>query len=285
MFTWVGLFLTQVALIVWHRPLWHRRLGVIGMGVAALVVALAARRCGPASSVRCSPELCIAKTDHEGHNTGTFEHAGLSSMAHAGQDHWDAVYEKKRADEVSWYEPRPGKSLELIQATGIQVTEPVIDVGGGASLLVDELLAAGYSDLTVLDVSAAVLEKLRSRLGSAAASVRLLHEDVTAFRPTRQFALWHDRAVFHFLTQHEDRQRYIDALQQGVRPGGHVLMATFGPAGPERCSGLPTVRYDAATLGVELGAEFALVESSLVIHRTPWNANQQFLYCRFNRRP
>ena len=204
-------------------------------------------------------------------------------MAHAGQDHWDGVYEKKRSDEVSWYEPRPEKSLQLIRATGVLVADPIIDVGGGASRLVDELLAAGYGDLTVLDVANSVLGKLRTRLGSAASTVALLHQDVTAFQPTRLYALWHDRAVFHFLTRREDRERYIDALHQGVRPGGHILMATFGPAGPKRCSGLPTVRYDAAALTAELGADFALVESFLVVHRTPWNAEQQFLYCRFRR--
>jgi SAM-dependent methyltransferase len=193
------------------------------------------------------------------------------------------VYEKKRASEVSWYEPRPEKSLELIRATGVRAEDPVIDVGGGASLLVNELLAAGYSDLSVLDISASVLAKLRTRLGPAA--VTLLHEDVTAFRPEKQYALWHDRAVFHFLTRHEERARYFDALRQGVRPGGHVIMATFGPSGPERCSGLPTRRYDAAALAAELGAGFALVQSALLIHRTPADVHQQFLYCRFDRRP
>ena len=206
-------------------------------------------------------------------------------MAHAGQSHWDAVYENKGASEVSWYEPHPEKSLELIRATGMRAEDPVIDVGGGASLLVNELLAAGYSDLSVLDISASVLAKLRTRLGPAASSVTLLHEDVTAFRPEKQYALWHDRAVFHFLTRHEERTRYVDALRQGVRPGGHVIMATFGPSGPERCSGLPTQRYDAAALAAELGAGFALVQSALLIHRTPADVHQQFLYCRFDRRP
>jgi len=206
-------------------------------------------------------------------------------MAHAGQSHWDAVYEKKGASEVSWYEPHPEKSLELIRATGMRAEDPVIDVGGGASLLVNELLAAGYSDLSVLDISASVLAKLRTRLGPAASSVTLLHEDVTAFRPEKQYALWHDRAVFHFLTRHEERTRYVDALRQGVRPGGHVIMATFGPSGPERCSGLPTQRYDAAALAAELGAGFALVQSALLIHRTPADVHQQFLYCWFDRRP
>jgi SAM-dependent methyltransferase len=206
-------------------------------------------------------------------------------MAHAGQSHWDAVYERKGTAEVSWYESRPEKSLELIQSAGIARTDPIIDVGAGASFLVDELLAAGYGDLTVLDVSASALDKLRTRVGAAAYSVMLLHQDVTAFRPARQYALWHDRGVFHFLVQREDRERYVNALRQGVCPGGHVLMATFGPAGPERCSGLPTVRYDAQTLAAELGAEFRLAESSLVVHQTPSSARQQFLYCLFNRLP
>ena len=206
-------------------------------------------------------------------------------MAPAGQDHWDAVYEKKKADEVSWYEPRPEKSLDLIRSAGVRDADPIIDVGGGASRLVDELLAAGYGDLTVLDVSASVLEKVRRRLGSAPSPVTLLHRDVTAFQPVRQYALWHDRAVFHFLTRREDRERYVAALRRGVRPGGHIVMATFGPSGPERCSGLPTVRYDATTLATELGADFALVDSFLVVHRTPWNSEQQFLYCRFRALP
>jgi SAM-dependent methyltransferase len=204
-------------------------------------------------------------------------------MAHAGQSHWDGVYETKGSTEVSWYEPRPEKSLELIRATGIRPTDPIIDVGAGASLLVDELLTAGYADLTVLDVSAAALDRIRERLGTAASSITLVHRDVTAFRPKRRYGLWHDRAVFHFLVQREDRERYAEALRQGVRPGGHVVMATFGPAGPERCSGLPTVRYDAAALAAELGAGFELAESSLVVQRTPSNARQQFLYCSFRR--
>ncbi|MDE2450735.1 MAG: class I SAM-dependent methyltransferase [Gammaproteobacteria bacterium] len=204
-------------------------------------------------------------------------------MAHAGQGHWDAVYEKKGTSAVSWYEPHPERSLELIRSTGVPTSDPIIDVGGGASLLVDELLGLGYGDLTVLDISATVLEKLRHRLGSAASSVTFLHQDVTTFQPGRRYALWHDRAVFHFLTHREDRERYVKALRDGVRPSGHILMATFGPSGPERCSGLPTVRYDAATLAAELGADFELVASSLVVHQTPSNANQQFLYCWFNR--
>ena len=199
------------------------------------------------------------------------------------RDYWDAVYRTKSITEVSWYEEHPDKSLELIRNSGIELTDPIIDVGGGASILVDDLLEAGYGDLTVLDVSAAVLDKLRGRLGARAPKVSLLHEDITTFDPGRRYALWHDRAVFHFLVEQADRGRYVGALHRALRPDGHLVMATFGPSGPERCSGLPTMRYDAATLAVELGPAFRLVESSLAIHRTPWSASQQFLYCRFVR--
>jgi len=204
-------------------------------------------------------------------------------MKDAKQAHWDAVYASKAVTSVSWYEPHPRKSLEMIRATGIQPEDPIIDVGGGASYLVDELLAAGYRHLTVLDLSAEVLQKLRERLGQRSASVTLLNQDVTQFQPRQQYALWHDRAVFHFLVQHEDRERYVAALRQAVRPNGHVVIATFGPAGPERCSGLPTMRYDANALAAQLGSDFKLVESSLAVHHTPSNAPQEFLHCRFDR--
>ncbi len=199
------------------------------------------------------------------------------------QDHWDAVYRTKSITDVSWYEPHPDKSLELIRNSAIELTDPIIDVGGGASFLVDDLLEAGYRDVTVLDISAAVLDKLRERLAAKAPKVSLLHEDITAFDPDRRYALWHDRAVFHFLVEKGDRGRYVGALHRALRPGGHLVLATFGPSGPERCSGLPTVRYDEAALAAALGSEFKLVESTLAIHRTPWSASQQFLYCRFVR--
>jgi trans-aconitate methyltransferase len=177
-------------------------------------------------------------------------------MTDARRAHWDKVYGSKALSQVSWYEPKPDQSLTRIRDTGVRPRDPIIDVGGGASLLIDELLRAGFRDVTVLDVSAEVLSTLRDRLGERGASVTLLQEDVTAFRPTRRYALWHDRAVFH-----------------------------FGPAGPDRCSGLPVMRYDASALAVELGAEFQLIDSSLVVHHTPWGAQQQFLYCRFDRIP
>jgi SAM-dependent methyltransferase len=204
-------------------------------------------------------------------------------MTEATQIHWDAVYEKRAVEDVSWYEPHADKSLDLIRGTGVELDDPIIDVGSGASFLVEDLLAAGYRDLTVLDISAQVLDKLRERLGSRAQLVAMLHRDVTAFDPDRRYALWHDRAVFHFLMARADRERYIEALGRALRPGGHLVMATFGPDGLERCSGLPTMRYDARVLAAELGREFELIESSLVLHRTPWGSAQQFLYCRFDQ--
>ena len=181
---------------------------------------------------------------------------------------------------MSWYQAHPGRSLALIRATGAHPTDPIIDVGGGASLLSDQLLAAGFQDITVLDISSEALRTLAQRLGESA-KVTLLQQDVTEFRPTRRYKVWHDRAVFHFLTDPKDRKGYSSALRHGLQPGGHLIIATFGPQGPERCSGLPVVRYDADTLATQLGHEFELLDSSLEVHMTPSGAGQQFLYCHF----
>jgi SAM-dependent methyltransferase len=199
------------------------------------------------------------------------------------QAHWDNVYGTRSTTSVSWYEPDPVKSLELIRATGVLPVDPIIDVGGGASFLIDKLLDAGYRDLTVLDISSEVLQKLRERLGVRSSAVAFLQEDVTSFQPARRYGLWHDRAVFHFLTRREDREHYVAALRQALLPDGHVIIATFGPSGPERCSGLATMRYDAKALAAELGSAFRLVDWSLAVHRTPSDKEQQFLYCRFAR--
>ena len=204
-------------------------------------------------------------------------------MTNVNAPHWDNVYGNKAATDVSWYEACPEKSLELIRSTAVAFDDPIVDVGGGASFLVDELLTAGYRELTVLDISGVVLQRLGERLGVRAALVSLVQQDVTAFQPNKRYALWHDRAVFHFLTQKEDRLHYVGVLRRALRPAGHAVIATFGPAGPERCSGLPTLRYDTEALSAELGPDFRLVDSALVLHRTPWNTPQQFLYCRFDR--
>lgn len=206
---------------------------------------------------------------------------GGALVAEGRQLHWDTVYATKAIDETSWYESSPETSLAFIRGAGIGRDDPIIDVGGGASYLVDRLLDTGFRDVTVLDISGTVLDSVRQRLGARAGSANLVQADVTSFRPTNRYALWHDRAVFHFLVDGEDRRRYLDALRAGLRPDGHVIIATFGPAGPQRCSGLPVVRYDADALGRELGSGFRLLESSLIVHRTPWAVEQQFLYCWF----
>ncbi len=200
------------------------------------------------------------------------------------QARWDKVYGSKAITDVSWYEAQPARSPELIRATGVRSTDPIIDVGSGASLLVDGLLDHGYLDLTVLDISAEALQKLRDRLGPRAAAVTFLQQDVTRFQPARHYALWHDRAVFHFLSQREDRERYVEVLRRALVPNGYVIIATFGPSGPERCSGFAVMRYDANALAGEFGSDFKLADSSLVVHRTPGGIEQQFLYCRFNWR-
>ena len=203
-------------------------------------------------------------------------------MTDLRQTHWDQVYTGKAPSELSWHESRPHKSLDLIRASGVGPAEAIIDVGGGTSLLVDALLAAGYRDLTVLDISAAALAQVRARLGPQA-PVQLAQHDVTTFAPPRRYALWHDRAVFHFLVLPEERRRYVEVLGRAVSSAGHAIISTFGPDGPQRCSGLPVARYDAAALAAELGARFRLLDSELSLHRTPWHTQQQFLHCRFER--
>lgn len=198
--------------------------------------------------------------------------------------HWNRVYSDRQPAELGWFEPRAASSLALIAALGLPPDAPLIDVGGGASVLVDDLLAAGYHDVSVLDLSAAALAASRARLGAAAARVHWLEGDVTQLPlPEARYALWHDRAVFHFLTESAQRQAYVAQARRALRPGGHLLVATFAEDGPGECSGLPVVRYDAATLAGEFGAGFALVEERRDIHRTPSGGAQPFIYCVFRR--
>jgi len=194
--------------------------------------------------------------------------------------HWEEVYETKAADEVSWFQEHSETSLALIQGTGVSKSASIIDVGGGASTLVDDLLADGFQNITVLDISAAALHVAQERLGSRAASVAWLDADITAVTlPEQHFDVWHDRAVFHFLTQAGDRHKYVDAVYRSVRPGGHVIVATFAPNGPLRCSGLDVVRYSPNTLHREFGNAFELVSHRRETHETPFGTEQQFVYC------
>lgn len=201
-------------------------------------------------------------------------------MATKARNHWDTVYRTKAPDAVSWYRPHLERSVELIQAVVPDLSASIIDVGGGESTLVDDLLAKGYRDISVLDISSTALDVAKKRLGEMARHVTWLADDITqAALPASRYDLWHDRAVFHFLTRAEDRAAYVRQVARAMKPGGYVIVATFGPEGPEKCSGLEVVRYDADALHGEFGAKFRLVDSKTELHQTPFGTTQQFLYC------
>ncbi|MHB0762944.1 class I SAM-dependent methyltransferase [Stutzerimonas sp. NM35] len=196
------------------------------------------------------------------------------------KEHWQQVYTSKAADSVSWYQPHVSVSLELIRQTGMSAHASLIDVGGGASTLVDDLLAAGFHNPTVLDISDAALEVARQRLGERAARVSWIEADITTARLSEQaYDVWHDRAVFHFLTTEQERRQYLQAVRRAVKPGGFVIVGTFAEDGPERCSGLPVQRYSAESLHAEFGASFELLGRVAEDHRTPGGSIQKFLYC------
>lgn len=197
--------------------------------------------------------------------------------------HWQNVYLSKAPSELSWYQAEPTLSLQLINRCGLQLTDPIIDVGGGASVLVDRLLDSGYSGISVLDVAGEALAASRGRLGVKAERARWLECDITAYSPQTQFSVWHDRAVFHFLTDPADRTDYVSALTDGLSPGGYLILASFAIGGPEMCSGLPIVQYDGDKLQRELGPGFDLVEQRNESHATPSGRKQEFAYFRFVR--
>jgi SAM-dependent methyltransferase len=199
----------------------------------------------------------------------------------ARHEHWDRVHAKKKPSETNWYQPRLTLSLELIEQAELPRSAGILDVGAGTSTLAGDLLDQGFNDLSVLDCSAAAIELARSQLGSRSEQVQWLHGDVTQLPlPASRFDLWHDRAVFHFLTELSDREAYRASLELALRAGGSLIMATFALAGPERCSGLPVIRYDAEALQRELGPGFRLLTSTTESHRTPSGNRQEFLYCR-----
>jgi SAM-dependent methyltransferase len=199
------------------------------------------------------------------------------------QAHWENVYQTKGERDVSWFQERPEISLELIGATGANADSAMIDVGGGASRLIDALLNAGFANVTVLDLSEKALATSKARLGGRSAKVKWIGADVTAWEPSQSYDVWHDRAAFHFLTDPKDRAAYAARVLRTIRAGGHVIIGTFAPDGPERCSGLPVVRHDAASVGAALGPSFELVESRDHVHRTPAGAIQRFQFNRFRR--
>ena len=200
------------------------------------------------------------------------------------QAHWDKVYNTKRENELSWFQENPAPSLDLIAKAAATSASSVIDVGGGASRLVDALVERGFRDVTVLDLSDAALMAAKARLLSRAEQVQWVVADVMEWEPQRfAYDIWHDRAAFHFLTEECDRVAYVARLTKGVKPGGHAIIATFAPDGPERCTGLPVQRYDAESLRGVVGDAFELIETLRHEHRTPWGSDQHFQFSLFRR--
>lgn len=200
------------------------------------------------------------------------------------QDHWGSLYKTKKSDDVSWYAPHLEKSLEIIRGLNLKKDARIIDIGGGASTLPDDLLAQSFKNITVLDISSEALEVSKGRLGNKANQICWLETDITAaqLKPT-QYDLWHDRAMFHFLTKAEDRKKYAEIMRNSLAKGGYALIATFGSKGPLKCSGLETVRYSVEDLRKELGEGFELEGHFLEAHKTPFNTTQEFLYCLFSK--
>ena len=199
------------------------------------------------------------------------------------QQHWQQVYQSKASNTVSWYQQRPDLSLQFILQTEQPLSAAIIDVGSGASVLLDHLIAAGYNNLTALDISQAALDVSKKRLASQPNSdkVTWLVGDITQIKPGSGFDIWHDRAVFHFLTEAGQRCAYVENLKASLQPGGFAVMATFAIGGPDKCSGLPIVQYDAASMQQQLGNSFVLKNSQIESHITPWQSEQLFCYSLF----
>jgi 2-polyprenyl-3-methyl-5-hydroxy-6-metoxy-1,4-benzoquinol methylase len=198
--------------------------------------------------------------------------------------HWEGVYATKGESEVSWFQENPAISLEMIRQANPDHGAAIIDIGGGASRLVDCLLQEGYRSIAVLDLSATALEAAKKRIGPAAANIDWIVADVTTWQPAGPYDVWHDRAAFHFLTEPRNRAAYLERLQSALRPGGQTIIGTFALDGPEKCSGLPVQRYDGKSLASELGPSFELLDSRTETHHTPWNSTQAFQFSRFRRR-
>lgn len=198
----------------------------------------------------------------------------------SNSEHWEGVYGRKKTDEVSWFRPHLEQSLDYVARARLSLDAAIIDVGAGASTLVDDLIAQGFSNLTAVDLSATAMDIARKRLGDRGALVNWLVGDITQLElPAHAYDFWHDRAVFHFLREPAARARYVAAVRHALKPGGHIVVATFGPDGPERCSELDTMRYSAEQLHGQFGAEFEKLHDRIELHPTPSGKEQEFVYC------
>jgi 2-polyprenyl-3-methyl-5-hydroxy-6-metoxy-1,4-benzoquinol methylase len=197
--------------------------------------------------------------------------------------HWEDVYRKKKVDEVSWYQARPGLSLRMIAAANLARDAAIIDVGGGASLLIDNLITQGYTNLSVLDISGESLKCAKERIGSSGQNVQWIESNITDFNPQQKFQFWHDRAVFHFLTNPDERARYLEVMNRSLASGAYAMIATFAPDGPEKCSGLPVQRYSHESLQQILGPACKMVLQEQETHLTPAGGQQKFIYALFRK--
>ncbi len=195
--------------------------------------------------------------------------------------HWESIYSQKRSSEVSWYQQHPEYSLSLIESSGVDKSVQIIDIGGGASTLVDCLLATGFRNISVLDIADSAISQAKTRLAQQAEKIKWIVQDITSFKTDQLYELWHDRAVFHFLTNADDRSSYLKTISRALKPGAHVIIATFNLNGPEKCSGLDVVRYSPETLSQTFGDGFLLHETKTEKHQTPSGAWQSFVYCHF----
>ena len=195
--------------------------------------------------------------------------------------HWEKIYTERAPGHVSWHQSHPQHSLSLIEDTGVGNTASIIDVGGGTSMLVDHLLKAGYRDITVLDIARTAILQAQTRLGDRSQQVIWVEGDITSYSPVQTFDIWHDRAVFHYLTCEHDRLCYLETLHKALKPSGQAIIATFSDSGPNQCSGLDVVRYSPEALQQALGNQLQLIETFTEEHRTPDGGLQQFVYCRF----
>ncbi len=199
------------------------------------------------------------------------------------QKHWNSIYQTKELKDVSWYQPTPKTSLDFLTQFNVPKTAKIIDVGGGDSLLVDTLLDLGYTDITVLDISATSLERVKNRLGERALRVKWIVADAATFKPTEQYDFWHDRAAFHFLTQEQEIENYIDIIQQRIKPKGILVIGTFSEQGPKKCSGIEIKQYSETTMTERLQKFFEKVKCITVDHTTPFNTIQNFIFCSFKK--
>lgn len=196
------------------------------------------------------------------------------------KNHWENVYETKNVDQVSWYRDHLDNSLTMIINTNVSKDAAIIDVGGGSSTLVDDLLQHGFADVSILDISGKALANSKERLGQQSESVEWMEADITQISlPENHYEVWHDRAVFHFLTYEYDRRKYVELVKKSLKVGGHIIVASFGLNGPKKCSGLDVVQYSPDSMHDEFGKSFELVKSISETHETPFNTSQEFIYC------